>query len=95
MHPAQKRAIFAMLTSIEGQLQHMRSLLYLEEPGPIEHRASVPRETKPIPHSEPGFLTSEEEDHLEKLMETQRLEAMRQHEAQVQKYAAEVKDSDG
>lgn len=78
MHQAQKKAVFAMIDSIESQLRYVKSLILMDEAATV-----APTEQKPITSSPSEYLKDDEEELLDKIQEEQR-QKMIEEEARVQ-----------
>jgi len=82
MHATQKKAIFAMIDSIENQLRYVKSLLLMEE-GP-EMAAGAPSKAAQAPQTAPQYLTDDEEERLQQEMEQERLAAQKADSERIQ-----------
>jgi hypothetical protein len=71
MHPAQRRAIAAMINSLETQLGAIKGLIVADFDLPEQ-----PKQT-PSPSGRGDYLTDDEEAKLEALLEAERQEALK------------------
>lgn len=86
MHPAQKRAVFVILDSIEQQIRQVKTLLYADD-----NAVPVSRETSKM-KQDPTYLSADEEERLERQMEQERLAALEQESKLVQELYAEAQN---
>lgn len=81
MHPAQKKAIFAMIDSVENQLRYVKSMLIMDE---VES-GQVPTSSNSKPQTKSGpYLAEDEEEELTERLEKERVAAMVEESARIQ-----------
>jgi hypothetical protein len=83
MHPAQRKAIFAMVDSIENQCRYVKSLLAIDD----QTIAAEETQRRPPARTTTGgseYLDDTEEKQLEAEHEAARQEALKEHEARTQ-----------
>lgn len=86
MHPAQKRSILAMLATAENTLAHVKSLLMSDF---VAEYQEIKAPKKP---ESDEYLSDSEEEELDRLMETQRKQALVEHEQKMQRLHAITED---
>jgi hypothetical protein len=75
MHPAQRRALIAMLDSVEQQVKAVKALLLSDIEAAVA--AVSPQGAPPLKH---GYLSEDEEDNLAKELERERQAALAEHQ---------------
>lgn len=82
MHSAQRHAILAIIAMIEQGLIQLKGLIL--SPG----ESQIPLQTR-SPAAHDGYLSEEEEDRLDKLVEAERLEAARSRDSLIRSMLTE------
>lgn len=84
MHPAQRHAVIAMVSTIEQTLYNIKQILAMEP----DYTGQKPLE--PIEKRVETHLSHAEEDKLEKELEATRLKLLKEHEEGAQKTWAAI-----
>lgn len=94
MQPAQRRAILAILGMVESGIQQLRMLLEDESPLPSSSPPQNEQPGAPVEHVNHhiSYLSEQEDNDLERLMEEERLAMEQEHARAVKQFWS---DSEG